>query len=220
MGRTMLSIFEEREFSVKAVVDILPMSIDIPFYTNILDVKEDVDIVVDFSNADAIYDILQFARYRKIPIVIATTGHGKEQLQKIREHSKNLPVFIASNMSMGIALIKKVATEIAKVLPHCDIEIVETHHNQKKDKPSGTALNLQQEIKGARININNCDIPIHSLRLGNDVGFHKIIFDTGCERIEISHQAYSRNIYAEGTLMAMSFVMTKRNGLYTMKDIL
>ncbi len=253
MGRVMLKTLEDRGIDVVAVVDRLPITLNVPSYQNILEVKERADIIVDFSHHSAIKETLQFSTSRKIPILIATTAQTNDEIDMIIQASKTIPIFFEHNLSMGIALLKSIATQVASALSFCDIEIIEIHHNGKKDKPSGTAKKLRDSILDAMqskhnqnndkdtllsqnddINIEYCknneiynmeqkcckNIPIHSIRIGNDVGSHEVIFDTGCERIVISHSAFTRTIYAEGAISAMRFLLTKQNGLYNMQDIL
>ncbi len=253
MGRVMLKTFEDRGIEVVAVVDRLPITLNMPCYQNILDVKEIADIIVDFSHNSATREILQFATSKNIPLIIATTAQTTDEINNIKDASKVIPIFFEHNMSMGIALIKRIVKQVASALPFADIEIVESHHNGKKDMPSGTAKSLRDCVldslqdslaqndttstllsQSDDINIDYCNIeqenaldkneckniPIHSLRLGVDVGFHKVIFDTGCERVSISHQAFSRSIYAEGAMYAMRFLIKKDKGLYCIQDIL
>lgn len=231
MGREMMNMFEEREnICVVAAVDINMPCYKCACYTNLEEVKEDADIAVDFSHHDATASLLDFAVSRGIPLVIATTGQTEDEVSLIKEASQKIPVFFSGNMSMGIALLSEMAKKTAATFPFADIEIVESHHAHKSDVPSGTALMLANSINevrksqiliGRRENGRKKDkeIGISSLRLGCDIGTHDIIFDTGCERITLKHQAYSRALYADGAVQAMNFILNKEKGLYRIRDL-
>lgn len=231
MGREMMALFGEREYvKVVAAVDKNLPCLECACYAALEDVKEDADVVVDFSHHDATRSLLKFAVSRKIPLVIATTGQSEEELQSIRAASEIIPVFLSGNMSMGIALLSEMAKKTASVFPFADIEIVESHHSQKSDVPSGTALMLAKsigEVRKSHMLIGRHkngrrkegEIGISSLRLGCDIGTHSVIFDTGCERITLRHQANSRALYADGALQAMNFIITKDKGLFGIKDL-
>jgi len=192
---------------------------------------EQADVVVDFSFHAGVKDLLGFCTSRKLPVVIATTGHTDEEKKLIEEASKVIPVFHSANMSMGVAVVADLAKKAAAAFPDADIEIVETHHNRKVDVPSGTALLLADAIKEARpqstYNIGRPEngrrtkeeIGIHSLRMGNISGIHEIHINTGNEELTIKHEAYSRDIFGEGALKAAAFIVGKGPGLYNMKSI-
>jgi len=190
------------------------------------------DCVVDFSNHAATETLLAYCRARKFPVVIATTGQTEAERAMIEEAAKEIPVFFSANMSIGIALLADLARRAAATFPGADIEIVEKHHNQKLDVPSGTALLLARSIQetrnDAQLLIGRHDygkrkkeeIGIHSLRLGNEVGTHEIILATGNETITLKHEAENRMLFAEGALTAAAFLVGKPAGLYTMQDII
>lgn len=190
------------------------------------------DCVVDFSHHSATDALLQYCIDRRLPVVIATTGHTEEERQRIEEAARVIPVFFSANMSLGVAVLADLAKRAAAMFPHADIEIVEAHHNQKLDVPSGTALMLAHRIQEARRNSNLLvgrhengkrtqeEIGIHSLRLGSEVGTHEIFISTGSETITLKHQAESRSLFAEGALTAAAFLCGKPAGLYSMQDIL
>ena len=205
-----------------------------PVYTDVNDIKEKPDVIVDFSVPVATMQILEYAKNNKIPIVIATTGLSEEQKQNIKEYSKVIPVFQSANMSYDINLMKKIVAEVAKNLSGTDIEIIETHHNRKVDAPSGTALLLADSINDAlgnsmEYNFNRFqnrekrkknEIGFSSVRGGNIVGEHTVCFFGENDCLEITHKAYSRGIFAEGALKGAEYIIGKDKGYYTMDDIL
>lgn len=204
-----------------------------PVYTNIEDIKEKPDVIIDFSIPVATFNILDYAVKQKVPIVIATTGFTKEQLEEIRVASTLIPIFQSSNMSFDINLMKKVVSEVAKNLKGTDIEIVETHHNRKVDAPSGTAILLADainEVMDEKLDYifnrhdihekrNSKEIGFSSIRGGNIVGEHSVLFFGEHETFEIKHTSYSRNVFAEGALKAAIFISNKKPGYYQMDDM-
>lgn len=169
------------------------------------------DVIIDFSTVSATFAALNYAVENLIPIVIATTGFSQTDNQKISEFAEAIPIFKSSNMSYAIHLFTNVASTLAKKLKNADIEIIEKHHRMKKDAPSGTALMLANSI--------NKKCSISSIRGGGLVGEHSVLFLGENETIEITHTAYSRNIYVEGALDAARFIITKKNGLFSMEDL-
>ena len=169
------------------------------------------DVIIDFSTVSATFAALNYAVENLVPIVIATTGFSQTDNQKIAEFAEAIPIFKSSNMSYAIHLFTNVASTLAKKLKNADIEIIEKHHRMKKDAPSGTALMLANSI--------NKKCSISSIRGGGLVGEHSVLFLGENETIEITHTAYSRNIYAEGALDAARFIITKKNGLFSMEDL-
>lgn len=202
-------------------------------YTDIKDIKEKIDVIIDFSVPKATMNILEFAKKNKIPIVIATTGLSKEELDTIKDNSKEIPIFQSVNMSFDISLMKKIVSEVARAIPDTDIEIIETHHNRKIDSPSGTALLLAKSINDALGNTKKYDlnrfnkrekrskddIGFSSIRGGNIVGEHTVRFFGEFETFEITHRAYSRGIFAKGALKGAKYIITQKNGFFTMDDI-
>lgn len=169
------------------------------------------DVIIDFSTVSATFAALNYAVENLVPIVIATTGFSQTDNQKIAEFAEAIPIFKSSNMSYAIHLFTNVASTLAKKLKNADIEIIEKHHRMKKDAPSGTALMLANSI--------NKKCGISSIRGGGLVGEHSVLFLGENETIEITHTAYSRNIYVEGALDAARFIITKKNGLFSMEDL-
>lgn len=204
-----------------------------PVYSKIEDIKEKPDVIVDFSIPISTFNILNYAVKNKVPIVIATTGFSKEQLEEIRVSSTLIPIFQSSNMSFDINLMKRIVSEVAKKLKGTDIEIVETHHNRKVDAPSGTAILLADAINEAmneklEYNFNRHDlhekrnpreIGFSSIRGGNIVGEHSVQFYGEHETFEIKHTSYSRNVFAEGALKAAIFIAKQKPGYYGMDDL-
>lgn len=176
-----------------------------------------IDVLIDFTTAEATENNLDYvARYKKA-LVLGTTGLSAAQMKKVEEVSKVVPVVFSPNMSVGVNVLFKVLPEIAKNLGHdYSVEIVEAHHKQKKDAPSGTAKKIGQILTEATGN----QIPIHAIRLGDIVGDHTIIFCGNSERIEIKHQAHSRDLFALGALKAAKWIFNKPAGLYSMQDVL
>ena len=205
-----------------------------PIYSKTEDIKENVDIIIDFSVPKATFNVLEYAKSKKIPIVIATTGFSKEEIQKIEEISKEIPIFRSANMSLDINLIAKILKEVAKVLSNTDIEIIETHHNRKIDSPSGTAILLADAINEVleekkeydfnrmqkREPRKKSEIGFSSIRGGNIVGEHTVAFFGENETLEIKHTSYSRQVFVEGAIKAVRFLITKENGLYDMNDLI
>ena len=205
-----------------------------PIYSKTEDIKENVDIIIDFSVPKATFNVLEYAKSKKIPIVIATTGFSKEEIQKIEKISKEIPIFRSANMSLDINLMAKILKEVAKVLSNTDIEIIETHHNRKIDSPSGTAILLADAINEVleekkeydfnrmqkREPRKKSEIGFSSIRGGNIVGEHTVAFFGENETLEIKHTSYSRQVFVEGAIRAVRFLITKENGLYDMNDLI
>lgn len=190
------------------------------------------DVVIDFSNHAATAQVVDYCTKRGLPVVVATTGQTEEELALIDGAAKTVPVFLSANMSLGVALLADLAKKAAAVFPDADIEIIEKHHNQKLDVPSGTALLLARRIKEARPAAEfvigrhengkrtKAEIGIHSLRLGNEVGVHEIIIATGSETITLKHEAENRSLFAQGALVAAAFIAGKAPGMYDMRSII
>ena len=206
---------------------------DVPVYDDISKIKEIPDVIVDFSHVHATLEILKFADDKHIPIVIATTGFNREQEKILEDYSKRLPVFRSANMSFDINLMCKLVAQIAPLFADSDIEITETHHRNKVDAPSGTALLLANSINDAlggkmKYVYNRHDlsqkresneIGFSSIRGGNIVGEHVVQFFGPNDTFEIKHTSYSRTVFAEGAVKALKFIVDKPNGLYTMNDL-
>ncbi len=238
MGEFVSSLAAERDnVEIVAAIDYKTTDTNYAFatYTSFEDVTEDVDVIIDFSNPAALDAILTYAKANSVPVVLCTTGYSEEQLQQIEDASKEIAVFRSGNMSTGINLIMELAKKAASVLyPDFNIEIIEEHHNQKLDAPSGTALMIADEISSTldddidyeydrhskRGKRPTQEIGIHSVRGGTIVGEHEVIFAGPDEVIRISHSASSRKIFANGALNAAVYMADKKNGNYSMKDVL
>jgi 4-hydroxy-tetrahydrodipicolinate reductase len=176
-----------------------------------------IDVFVDFTTPEASDALLDsVAQYRKA-LVLGTTGMTDAQIKKVEEVSKVVPVVFSPNMSIGVNMLFRVLPEIARILgPDYGVEIVEAHHKMKKDAPSGTAKKLAQVITET----THKEVPMHSVRLGDIFGDHTITFCGNSERIEIKHQAHSRDLFVVGALRAAKWIAGKPAGLYTMQDVL
>ena len=190
------------------------------------------DVIIDFSHQSAVTPLLKYAKTHRIPVVVCTTGHTCDEIEEIRDASKYIPVFHSGNMSVGIAVLIRLAAEAAAAFPDADIEIVETHHNRKLDAPSGTALMLADGIRNVRPNAyNNCgrsgnkkresrEIGISAVRRGNIVGIHEVLISTDTQTLTLKHEAHSRSLFAEGALAAADYLYKCPAGLYNMDDML
>lgn len=233
MGKEVITAInnQSKKFQIVCGFDKDENNIGFPVYNDIEKINEKVDVIIDFSVPVATFEILKYARKNKIPIVIATTGFSKDELEQIEEYSKEIPIFRSSNMSLDINLMANLVQKIAEVLTDCDIEIIETHHNRKVDSPSGTAILLADAINEVlenkkeytfdrmqkREKRNKNEIGFSSIRGGNIVGEHTVAFFGESETLEITHKAYSRQVFAEGALKAAEFIVDKKNGLYNVQ---
>lgn len=205
-----------------------------PIYKNIEDCTEESDVILDFSRPDALPSLLSFAVENSTPIIFCTTGYTDDQISLINSYSNKIAIFRSANMSIGINIVNSILKKISPILyENFDIEIIEKHHNQKVDSPSGTAILLANSIKdslpeetifvngreGVSKRVHN-EIGIHSIRGGSIVGEHEIIFAGQGETIEIKHSALSREVFAMGALKACQFMAKKNPGLYSMDDML
>lgn len=205
-----------------------------PTYNKIQDVKETPDVIVDFSKPEATFKILEYAKTTGTPIVIATTGFTEKELEYIKECSKDVAIFRSYNMSYKIALLKNMLQRYARFLDKdSDVEIIDYHHNRKIDSPSGTSIVLADAINEACDNefVYNFDrmntrkprdkkeIGFASVRAGNIVGKHTVLFEGELESFEITHSSYSGSVFAKGALRAAEFIVNKKSGLYSMDDI-
>ena len=201
-------------------------------YRAVSEVTETADVIVDFSYHGITPAIVAYAAEKKIPAVIATTGHTEEERQAMREASQHTAIFSSGNMSVGIATLCDAVRRIVAVFPDADVEIVETHHNRKLDAPSGTALMLFDAVKeerpeatvlcGRNGQAKRCpsEVGIASLRMGNIVGVHEVMIATDNERITLKHEAFDRALFADGAVRAAEFLVSCQPGLYTMKELL
>jgi 4-hydroxy-tetrahydrodipicolinate reductase len=176
------------------------------------------DVAIDFSHPDAIDEICRVALQYRQPLVIGTTGHSAEQRSVIEKTAESVPVVFASNFSVGVNALFALTKRAADIFgDEFRAEIVETHHRMKKDAPSGSAKTLAEILSKAQ---NTDQVPIQSIREGDVVGEHTVIFSGPGERLELTHRASSREIFARGALRATEWVIGKRPGLYAMQDVL
>ena len=202
-------------------------------YSSFADVKEDSDVVIDFSNPLALDGILEYCLKTKTPVVLATTGYNDEEMEKIHEAAKQIPVFLSFNMSLGVNILLKLVKEAAKNLANFDIEIIEKHHNKKVDSPSGTAVMIANAVKEIREQSEfiygrhgrtgkrqQNEVGIHAVRGGTIVGEHSAIFAGNDEILEINHSARSKNVIAEGAIAAAKYLVNQEPGFYNMDDML
>lgn len=204
-----------------------------PVFTNTDEIFEKPNVIIDFSVPSATINILNYCIKNHIAIVIATTGFNLEQQNEIIDASLQIPVFQSANMSYEINLINNIITDLSKKLPESEIEILETHHDRKKDSPSGTALMIADSINEANNNIysynlnrfqksekrNPKEIGFSSIRGGNIIGEHSVLFFNPYETLEVRHTAYSRTVFAEGAIRAAKFLVNQKAGLYNMKNL-
>lgn len=236
MGHVIRNIVAaDNECEIVAGVDINTESTDFPIYSEIDSVKESADVIIDFSNPALLNSLLEYSAAKKIPVVIATTGFDDDQKKQIEDAATENGVFFTYNMSLGINLLATLAKKAVDVLGNdFDIEIIEKHHNQKIDAPSGTALMLADAIceeidkpmkyeydrHSKREKRSKNEIGMHAVRGGTIVGEHEIIFAGRDEIITLSHSARSKEIFAVGAVNAAKYMVGKGAGLYTMKDLI
>lgn len=209
----------------KAIVDLAGKEPNIEIAAQ-CDLDDDVaaamkncDVAIDFSQPGAIGEVCRAALQDRRPLVIGTTGHSPEQRRVIEEAAKSLPIVFASNFSVGVNALFALTRHAAEILgDDFDLEIIETHHVMKKDAPSGTAKTLAEILKRARR--SDKEIPTKSIREGEVVGEHTVIFSGTGERLELVHRARSRGTFAKGALRAAEWVIGKPAGLYNMQDVL
>lgn len=205
-------------------------------YDNFDSITEAIDVVIDFSNPKALPALLKFCVEKKLPVVLCTTGYSESELALVENASEKIPVFRSGNMSLGINVLMTLARKAANILAErFDVEIIEHHHNQKLDAPSGTAIMLAEAVESAlpyqaervydrhsvRAKRAYNEIGIHSVRGGTIVGEHEVIFAGANETITLSHSAQSREVFASGALQAAVFLAScKRAGKYNMDDLI
>lgn len=208
---------------------------DFPTYKSFNDINTKADVVIDFSNPANLDSMLDYCINNSTPVIICTTGYSSEQVNKINEASKSIPVFYSGNMSLGVNLLIELAKQATKVLGNdFDIEIVEKHHNQKVDAPSGTAImiadGIAEELEkepqyvydrhAYRRKRDKNEIGIHAIRGGTIVGEHDVIFAGHDEVVTISHQSQSKELFSTGAINAAIFIVGKSAGMYNMSMML
>ncbi len=236
MGGNVLELLKSDENAVAVCgVDLYPREIGIPVYTDFSAIKETADVIVDFSSPVGLRERLEYAKTHDIGVVLAATGFTAEDLNLVKEYSAHIPVFKTANLSLGVNLMQALIKTAAEVLGDgYDVEIIERHHNLKKDAPSGTALMLADSLNEAYggdmeyVNGRNGmvgartkrEIGIHAVRGGTIVGEHEVSFAGEDEIITVSHSARSKRVFAVGAIRAAKFLKGKAAGTYEMKDLL
>ena len=238
MGRVITGLIHDDEaIEIVAGIDTYTgIANDYPVFESIEKCDVDADVIIDFSNASAADALLDYCVEKQIPVVLCSTGLSAEQLAKVEESAKKVAVLKSANMSMGINLLMKLLKDAAKVLSPAgyDIEIVEKHHNQKLDAPSGTAIaladSINESMNGAfdyvydrskeRKKRDSKEIGISAVRGGTIVGDHEVIFAGMDEVIEFKHTAYSRGVFGKGAVEAAKFLAGKPAGRYDMADVI
>ena len=227
---------EDSDAKIVAGFDINPeQKNDYPVFTSPSDFNGEADVLIDFSHPDSLSGVLAFCVSKKIPAVIATTGLSNSQKNELECASEKIPVFFSANMSLGINLLIDLAKKASKLLEdNFDIVIIERHHNQKIDAPSGTALAIADGIEEAlsyepeytydrhsvRKKRKKTEIGLHAVRGGTIVGDHTVIFAGTDEVIELHHSAASKEVFAVGSVKAAKFIAGKSNGMYNMNDLI
>ncbi|MCL2545714.1 MAG: 4-hydroxy-tetrahydrodipicolinate reductase [Oscillospiraceae bacterium] len=237
MGQAVSRVVSVRDNAhIAAGVDVTAaQGSDYPVYANLSDFDGVIDVVIDFSHVDNVDKVLAYCLERKLPVVLAVTGYDEAALKKIHEAAQSIPVFQSANMSLGANLLMDLAEKAAAVLGgQFDVEIVERHHRNKLDSPSGTALSIYNSIAKAlpyqphpqydrsqtRQTRPHNEIGLHAVRGGTIVGDHDVVFAGHDEVIEIRHSAASREIFAVGAVSAANFIAEKPPGLYGMGHLI
>jgi len=235
MGRVVTNIVAGREdCAIAAGIDLHPAELPYPVFASAADCTVKADVIIDFSHPSCTCALLGWAAEQGIPAVICTTGLGEEQLAAVHAAAERIPVFFSANMSLGVNLMAELCKKAAAVLgSDFDVEIIEKHHNQKIDAPSGTALMLADAIASAlphparyeydrhsrRQKRDKNEIGIHSVRGGTIVGEHEVLFAGRDEQLTITHSAASKEIFAVGAVNAALFLAQQGKGLYNMGSL-
>ncbi len=236
MGGNVLSLLaEDTEAVAVCGVDLYPKEIGIPVYKSFTEIKEEADVIIDFSSPVGLSERLEYANKHGHGIVLASTGFTAEDLDLIAEYANTTAIFKTANLSLGVNLMQALCKATAQVLgDNFDVEIIEKHHNLKKDAPSGTALMLADSVNeafnGTKRFVNGregivgarekAEIGIHAVRGGTIVGEHEVMFAGEDEIITISHSARSKRVFAAGAIRAAKFLKGKAAGMYEMKHLL
>ena len=233
MGREVRTCAERaKDCVIQAGVDPMGGREDPLCAADFSEVTCEADVIIDFSHHSMTGALMDFAEAKKLPVVLATTGQTEAEKARIEQAARKIPVFLAANYSLGIAVMSDLVRRTAALYPDAEIEIVEQHHDRKLDAPSGTALALfraVQEVRPSAVARTGRsgqgkrtpeEVGIHAIRMGNIVGVHEVMIGTQNERITLKHEAFSRGVFAEGSLKAAAFLMGKQPGLYDMKDLL
>ena len=235
MGGNVLDLLKDDTDAVAVCgVDLYPREIGIPVYTSFADIQEEADVIIDFSSPTGLKERLDYAKEKGLGIVLAATGFSDEDLAMVKEYAQYLPIFKTANLSVGINVMQLLVELAAKRLEGYDVEILEKHHNLKKDAPSGTALMLAETLKAAyddeKYFVNGREgmvgartkdeIGIHAIRGGTIVGEHEVMFAGEDEIITITHSARSKRVFAVGAIRAAKFLKAQQPKMYDMQDLL
>lgn len=244
MGRELISTIEaEKDWEIIGVVEAsehpeigLEISKNLRVVSHLEDVVQQNAVLIEFTTPKATLEHLHIAKENHLSCVVGTTGFNTTEMRELEAIASKIPVLLSPNMGIGVNLLFALVKEIAEVLPDFDKEIIEAHHNMKQDAPSGTAYKIAQILAGVagkdlsdiakygRKGIigkrTKSEIGIHSVRGGSIVGEHTVIFAQAGERLEITHRAESRQIFARGALLAAKFIAGKQPGLYDLQDAL
>lgn len=231
MGRQVAALAEDEQAEIVCGVDVRAEAWgSFPVYPSFSLVQEEADVIVDFSRPEGLNPLLDYAVEHHLPVVLASTGYNEEDLAAIREAAKSIPVFRSANMSLGVYVLKTLAHQAALLLGDFDIEIIEKHHNQKIDAPSGTALMLYDAVSspdtvptfgrnGRTQKRERNEIGIHAIRGGTVPGEHEVGFYGPSEVVTLSHSAQDRSIFARGALRAARFIAEQPSGEYSMDEL-
>ena len=236
MGRSIVSIALNEGFQIIAGLDRNETSLEnIPVFDNINELPADADCIVDFSSPDGFMNVTKFCDERRIPLVSGTTGLDDNQKESLKKLSERIPLFYSTNMSIAVGVVGKLASDASALLPDADVEIIEYHHRNKADAPSGTALTIARKIAAVK-GLEEKDfifgrqgktgirpekqIGIHAVRGGEIVGEHQVLFALPDEELIIIHRARDRKIFARGALIAVKWLAKKKPGLYSIENIL
>ncbi len=235
MGRAVAAEAARLGVQIAGGVDLNPAELPFPLTDRFASLPEGGEVLIDFSMPSSLDDLLAFATAKGLPAVLCTTGYTEEQLLAIEQASRRIAIFRSGNMSVGIAVLRRLARQAAAALGSSfDIEIVEAHHRRKADAPSGTALMLYDAVKNARQTESpavqgrsgrDCrrqpgEIGLHAVRGGTVVGEHEVLFLGDQERLTLTHSAESRSVFAVGALRAAQFLIGRAPGMYNMDDML
>lgn len=235
MGKVIVDMCSaDNQIVIVAGADPNSANASFPVYATATDCVEDFDVIIDFSHLSALPGVMQLAKDRKKPLVLCTTGLTEDHKKALFELSSEVPVFFSGNMSLGINVLIRLAKQAAAILyPDFDIELIEAHHNQKLDAPSGTALMIADAVnetldhkleyvydRHAELKKRDKkELGIHAIRGGGIIGEHSLLFAGPEEVLTISHSASTRNVFARGAVAAAKFMAGKAPGLYSMTDL-
>lgn len=233
MGRQVAAMAQESGAQISAGVDVLARQDGaFPVYPSFSLVPEDTgaDVIVDFTRPENLSALLAYAKARRLPVMLAATGYNEADLAAIRDAAREIAVFRSANLSIGVYVLRALAAQAAQLLPDFDIEIVEKHHNQKIDAPSGTALMLYDAVSnpqsvpvfgrnGRTQKREKNEIGLHAVRGGTVAGEHEVGFYGPGETVLLTHSAQDRSIFARGALRAAAFIAQQQPGEYSMDDL-